>query len=254
MRFFIAYLIIKSFQWKRKEKIEIHDWKYLIIMALGGITLFYYFESEGLRFTTVTNTSLITATIPLFTLLAAAIFFKKKLLWQNAIGIPLGILGTVFLFYKDILHSSLHLKGDLLVFGSVIMWLFYSFSYRKVMDKYSSKTITEIIFMIGVISIIPILFFERKVFFEANWNLQVFFSLVFLAVVCSYLAYYFWNIAIRNIGIKITSNLILFIPIVSISAGIIVFSEPFSIHLVWSTMFIIVGAYLSSISAPEHHF
>jgi drug/metabolite transporter (DMT)-like permease len=254
VRFSIAVFLLEISQPRTTVKIEKKDFLYFVLMALGGISLFYYFESAGLKYTSVANTSLITATIPLFTLLTAMLFFKKKLSWQNYLGILLGLLGTFLLFYKDLLHPALHLKGDLLVFCSVIMWIVYSFSYRKMMDKYTPAFITRKIFLIGVLCLLPMLFWEWKLNARAAWNIPGIVSFLFLAIICSYLAYFFWNIAIKNIGVKVTSNFILFLPIVSITAGIIVFSEPFSLSLIWSTLFILSGAYLSSISPKEHAF
>jgi drug/metabolite transporter (DMT)-like permease len=254
VRFAIASTLLEISHPRTKEKIAKKDLKFFLMMALGGITFFYYFETAGLQFTTVANTSLITATIPLFTLLTAMLFFKKKLTWQNYAGIILGLLGTSLLFYKDLLHPSLHLKGDFLVFCSVIMWIIYSFAYRKIMDKYSTSFVTRKIFLYGFVSLSPLFFWEWKQNANAVWNANVVISFIFLSVICSYLAYYFWNLSLKNIGVKVTSNFILFLPIVSIVAGIIVFSELFTLSLIWSTILILSGAYLSSVSQKEHTF
>jgi drug/metabolite transporter (DMT)-like permease len=254
VRFGLASLILEISYFSDKQKIQKGHLRYFILMALGGISLFYYFETVGLKYTSVANTALITATIPLFTLLAAMLFFQKKLSWQNYFGIILGLSGTVLLFYKDIMRSSLHIRGDILVFLSVIMWIVYSFSYKKIMHKYNPSFITRKIFQIGLICLLPLLAIEGKQNLVATWNGEVIVSFLFLALICSYLAYYFWNIAIKNIGIKVTSNFILFLPIVSIIAGIIAFSEPFSFLLIWASLMIITGAYLSSKSAKENSF
>jgi len=253
-RFFVAWIIITIFQKKPTEKIHKKDRKYFIIIALSGVSLFFFFENIGLKFTSVANTSLITATIPLFTLISAYFFYHKKLINQNWIGIILGLSGSFLLFYKDIINSSIHLKGDLLVFGSVVMWVVYSFNYKKLMDKYSIHFIIRKIFLLGVIFLIPMIIFDLKSILDIKWTVQIIFHLLFLSIICSYIAYFCWNIALKNIGVKITSNLILFIPIVSIFTGILVLSEPFSLNLIYSTILIISGAYLTSISKEEHKF
>ena len=254
-RFLIAGSVIFFFRKnKQKTKIEKKDRKYFYLTALGGVTLFYYFENTGLKFTTVSNTALITATIPLFTLLIAFFLLRKKMVWQNLIGIPLGLGGTFILFYKDILESGVHLKGDIFVFGSVIMWIIYCFIYKKIMNKYDTMFITSRIFLYGMIFLIPFMLFEYKSFLQIHLNINVVLHMLFLAVFCSYLGYYFWNVAIKHIGIKSISNLILLIPIVSISCGIIFLDEPFTINLIISTVLIMLGAYLTSISDEKNRF
>jgi drug/metabolite transporter (DMT)-like permease len=254
-RFLIASIVMFFVLGKlRKTKLEKQDRKYFVMMALGGASLFYFFENTGLQYTSVANTALITSTIPLFTLITAAIIFKKKLLWQNIVGIPLGIAGTFILFYKDILSSGVHLKGDLFVFGSVLMWIMYSFAFKKVKHKYETSFIVYKTFVYGVLFLIPVMLLEHSAVLQIQINVQTILNILFLAVVCSYMGYYFWNISLEKAGVKITSNLILFIPVISITTGIIVLKESFSWNMVFSAVLILVGAYLTSVSNAESEF
>jgi drug/metabolite transporter (DMT)-like permease len=257
LRFLIAWLImtvVDKSAGRTSERFEKQDNLYLILMALGGISLFYFFENTGLKYTTVSNTSLITATIPLFTLLTARIFFKKKLHKLNWIGIILGLGGTFMLFYKDLLHSTVHIKGDIFVFGSVLMWIIYSFSYRKIMKKYSAENVTRRIFGLGTLFLLPVLAFDFKNLVQIQLGWQPMAALLYLAIICSWLAYLFWNISINKLGVKITSNIILLMPIFSIITGIIFLKEPFSMLLVFSTVLIISGAWFASVSHEDEEF
>jgi drug/metabolite transporter (DMT)-like permease len=152
-RFGIASIFLRlSLKKKHIKKIENTDRIYFLLMAAGGISLFYFFENSGVKFTTISNTSLIIATIPLFTLLYARIIHKKKLSWQNALGLPIGLIGTVILFLKDFrADNALHLKGDILVLGCVVFWIVYSFAFRKIMHKYNTIFITYIITLWGTL-------------------------------------------------------------------------------------------------------
>ncbi|MDD3052307.1 MAG: DMT family transporter [Candidatus Cloacimonetes bacterium] len=255
LRFLIASVIMILFMGKKLFiNIQKEDWKYLILMGLGGVSLFYYFENAGLQYTTVGNTSLITATIPMFTLITAHFAYGKKLSWQNVTGIVSGLLGTFILFYEDLINSTINLKGDFLVFLSVIMWIVYSFAYQKIMKKYPASNITFIVFILGSLFLVPSVILNISDFSALRINSSSLISLLFLSVVCSFIAYYLWNLSINGIGIKITSNLILFIPIVSITAGILVFGESFNINLIFSTILILLGAYLASFSRKNNSF
>ena len=218
------------------------------------IPLFYYFENVGLKYTTVANTSLITSSIPMFTLLTAYFLFGKKLKWQNFVGIIFGISGIFSLFYKDILNSELHFKGDVLVFGSVIMWIFYSFSCKKIMNGYSGFFVIKKIFFYGFMFLIPVFIIEFQSFTAISWNPNVIINFVFLSLICSAAGYYFWNLAMMHIGVKITSNLILFIPIISILSGIVFLKEKFSINIIFAALLIISSSYLSSLTDTNQDF
>ena len=254
-RFAVASLIMSIFYRKsRAEKIMVTDRKYFYFMGLGGTTLFFFFENTALKYTTVSNTALITATIPLFTLLAAAFFYRKKILWQNLLGIPLGLFGTALLFYEDLQNSGLHLKGDLLVLGSVMMWLLYSFSYHKVMHRYSPVTVVYRTFLYGCYFSVLLLFFEFGAFSAVRINLSVITAILFLALLCSFLGYYLWTLALKNIGVKATSNLILLIPVVSVGVSIGFLKEPLTIKILFAGCSIIASSWLTSISRKESYF
>lgn len=257
LRFGIAALIMRLVLPAAKRKITIGngDRRYFVMLALGGITLFYFFENSGVRYTTISNTALIIATIPLFTLLSGHFFFHKKMCAANYIGLPLGLAGTAILFIKDILHgSALHIKGDIMVLGSVALWVVYSFAYRKISHKYNPAFITYTSFVWGSLFLIPVALLEASSYSQMQINLSAILNVLFLAIFPSYIAYLLWNISIQRIGIKITSNFVLLNPVFSIALGVVFLHEPFSINLVLSTVAILAGAYFSSVSSSGNHY
>lgn len=254
-RFFIAALILHLFLGEeRKQKVELKDRFNFIIIGLSGTTLFFFFENTALKFTSVSNTALITATIPLFTLITAAVIYRKKILWQNYIGIPLGLIGTALLFYKDITGSNVHLKGDLFVFGSVFMWIIYSFFYRKISTKYKPLFIVYKTFVYGFLFTIPLLILEFRELSSITINYRVIAVFFYLSILSSLLGYYFWILAINHIGIKATVNLILLMPIVSVLTGVLFLSEQLNLTLILAMTAIITSSYLTSISKKESYF
>lgn len=257
LRFGVAALIMRLAMPSAKRRIPIEkgDKRYFVMLALGGITLFYFFENSGVRFTTISNTALIIATIPLFTLLSGHFFFHKKMSPANYIGLPLGLVGTALLFAKDIMHgSALHIKGDVMVLGAVALWVVYSFAYRKIAHKYHPEFITYISFVWGSLFLLPFMLFEAGSYSAMHIDLSAILNVLFLAVFPSYLGYLLWNISIKHIGIKITSNFVLFNPVFSIFLGVIFLGEPFSINLIISTVAILVGAYFSSVSSNGNQY
>lgn len=255
LRFFFAtFFLVVLVPSSRKQKIAKEDRIQFYLMGLGGTTLFFFLENSALKYTTVANTALITATIPLFTLLTAAIFLGKRIHWKNIIAIPMGLFGTFLLFYQGLRVSSFHFKGDLLVLGSVLMWVIYSFAYHKIKDKYNSLQIVYRTLFYGWIFTLPLLLPEIKSFPGIDLNHQVGLALFFLAFCCSFLAYLMWTLTLKNIGIMVTSNFILFIPIISIISARIFLSEAMSKMTYLASALILFSAYLNSHSKDEHHF
>jgi drug/metabolite transporter (DMT)-like permease len=106
----------------------------------------------------------------------------------------------------------------------------------------------------GYTFLIPTIFWELPQIRTVILNNESIIAVLFLGFFPSYLAYLIWNISIRKIGLKITSNLVLFSPIVSIAVGIIWLNEAFTGNLIISTITIIIGAFLTSHSQLGEEF
>ena len=109
IRFFLVSAILLFVKDKDRTRIKKSDYKYFFLMGFFGVTLFYYFENSGLKYTTIANTSLITATIPLFTLIYAYIcsyfFFSAEVVsifLKLAFGVTtIWLSASLFLFFKN---------------------------------------------------------------------------------------------------------------------------------------------------------
>ncbi len=81
---------------------------------------------------------------------------------------------------------------------------------------------------------------------RTEFNVKALLNLGFLSIICSVAAYYLWNKAIEGIGVKITSNLILFMSLVSIIAGIVSFGEKLTLQIMVSAVLLLSGVWLAS--------
>jgi drug/metabolite transporter (DMT)-like permease len=153
--FSFIYFIVKGIKIPKKKEALMLAVSYAILaipLALGA--LFY-----GLDQSTVLDLTLIGAVGPLIVTLGAAVFYKDHITHQEKIGISLVLIGVILnsfypLFVKN---GEVEFTGNLFL----ILYLFSDSSAvliakKAVRDKIPSITLTNLAFIIGAITIIPL--------------------------------------------------------------------------------------------------
>ncbi len=95
MRVFIAFLALSPLMFKHVNKDLLKHWKAFLGMGMFGSLIpgfLFAFAQKGIS---SSLTSMINALTPLFTLLITLIFFKEKIRMTNAIGLLIGLAGTI---------------------------------------------------------------------------------------------------------------------------------------------------------------
>jgi drug/metabolite transporter (DMT)-like permease len=76
------------------------DFGYLLLLAFCEPFLYFMGESYGLQYISPVVASVIIATIPLFAPVAAYLFYREKVSFQNVIGIGLSFIGVTLVIYQ----------------------------------------------------------------------------------------------------------------------------------------------------------
>lgn len=233
-RFALAYIFLLPFTFK---KIFSNSWRDEIQLALCGIcsgTLYFILENYALTMTSTGNVSLLSGISPIFTALLMAAVYKAALNKGIIVGSLIAIVGVACVILAPSIAQGLGMEinpaGDLLALSSALSWAIYSVAAKRLVPLYSTSFITRKMFFYGVLTALPILFLE-----PAPHHLAELFSLsqptyllnmLFLVLICSLMAYIFWNESMKKIGPVAANNYLYAQPIVTMVMAWIVFSEP----------------------------
>lgn len=118
----------------------------LPIALLGFVqtTLQYLFAYVGVGLTTATNTSILTGTVSIISVVAAAIFFGKsdRLTPLKIAGCLVGLFGIVFVNIKDFSLGSATLLGDFIVLLSAVSGAGGNIITKKISDGRNPAAVT----------------------------------------------------------------------------------------------------------------
>lgn len=260
-RFALALILLLPFilTAKQKVKIEVVDLPKLIGMAILMVTLniaLFYF---GLERTTITSASVLTMTIPVLSVLGGWWFLKEKVYLANLLGIFLGLLGAVLViglpFIVVGLSPSLEsLLGQFLIILASITWVTGAIISKNLMKKYSTLTLTTVLFAVGAGTfLIPALleYFQNPLILTKVTYLGLG-SIVFLAIAPSICAYFLFEWGLSKLGI-IKADLFQYLePLVATTLGIIVLGEGLRFSFMAGAILIGLGVYWATYKKELH--
>ncbi len=232
-RFATAYFLLLLFTFRQ---IFANNWRDELQLLLCGVcagSLYFITENYALENTTTGNVSLLASITPLFTAAIMAIVFRVKVPKGVVIGSIVAFLGVACVILSSGQGFEIKPTGDLLALSAALSWAIYTLAAKRLIPLYSGLFITRKLFFYGVITALPILFFQHSISGEP-YHLHLLFdfshpeyilNFLFLVLVCSLLAYLLWNHVLSVLGPVTANNYLYLQPIVTMIAAYFVLHE-----------------------------
>lgn len=226
-RFVIAAVLLVIILKIREPGSRLHkkDMPRMAVSGIVGITVYFFFENNGIKMTTASTASIIVATIPVLTIISDYLFCGNKLTWAKVAGVFLSFWG-VYMIVGDsgqLSFASDYFTGNLFMLGAAVAWVVYSLLTRPLGASYSRLAITTYQTVFGTLAILPFVFFETNYWHLADWALIG--NILFLGVFCSALGYYVYVYAIEELGVNISALFLNLIPVVTVISSYFILGE-----------------------------
>ncbi|MFZ5967747.1 MAG: DMT family transporter [Bacillota bacterium] len=253
IRFSIASLVLYVLL-KYNEpgvKLDKKDLPMTLLAGVLGITLYFYFENNGVKLISASSASMIVATVPILTLIGDFIVFKSPLTKKKIISVILSVIGVYFIVGagSNGQQSESTWFGYLMMFGATIAWVVYTIMTKSLFNKYSELVIVYYQTIFGTVALLPFAIFEKT-----NWSAvtdSIVLNLVFLGVFCSALANYFYVYAMEKIGVSICSLLMNFVPVVTVIASYFILKESIALSQLLGGLLVITAVYICNLEKEE---
>ena len=214
---------------------------FLMFVSSNGIATY------GLQFITSGLAALIAALYPLSVVLIERFYFKAiKITPQTLLGLFLGLLGILFIFYKDSLqmHGTHYLLGVGLSLFAMITWSVCSInmSRNKInMNAYYSIGWQMLIsaFTMGLITLISGNYVPLHEIPAKTWGI-----LAYMVLGGSVLAFVSFIYSMKHLKPAIASLYAYINPIVAIWVGSLLLNEKMTLNNIIGTVSTLIGVYL----------
>lgn len=226
-RFSIAYLLILCFTIKNIRSRSRKDEIQFAICGVCSGTLYFLMENYALMYTSTGNVSLLSSISPIFVAILVSIIYKTRMRRGEITGSLVAFVGVALVIFSESISKGLGIQisplGDILAISCAFSWAIYSIAVKNLLPFYDSFFITRKLFFYGLITSIPLLLIQPEplhigVLFDASQP-KYLMNLLFLALMCSTMAYLLWNESMKIIGPVSTNNYMYLQPPVTMIAG-----------------------------------
>lgn len=225
-------------------KIAIRKMLPLLLISLFYPLLAFIFQAEGLKSTTASEAGIVSALMPVITVIMAALFLKEKSTQGQVISVIVSFAGIFYILYRngfDMQAGSL--KGNLLILSSVLSVVVYYLLARKINRRYRALDITFFMTITACVVFNATAVFSHlqsgtmPLYFEPLKNSSFLWSVLYLGVLSSFLTSLFANYALSILPapqVAIFTNLT---PIITIVSGVILLNETlYGYHIIGSVL------------------
>jgi drug/metabolite transporter (DMT)-like permease len=257
LRFAIAlvFLFLLKLKLAPGERLKSRDIPLLAGAGICGVTLYFFFENNGVSLVTASEASIAIGAIPVLTMLADWIsgFTGGKSARNRNSGLPkVGVrqwtgafisIAGVWLVAGVSFALSGSIRGYIYMAGAAFVWVAYSLLTRPLFVRCSRIYIVFWQTVAGFIGFIPfsILEFNRW----GSPDVPVILHLVFLGVFCSAMGYCLYAHSLQVLGMSVTAVFINLIPLLTVVFGFFIMGDRLTFWQMIGAVLVVGGVYLS---------
>ena len=251
-RWSLVWIILLPFTYKevlKNKDIILNNLPLLFFLAFTSVGLFNSFTYLALVHTQVINASLFNTVIPAMIIFLCFLLKIEKTNKFQIFGLIISVFGILSIITKLDLNILLSLnfnKGDLIMIGGVITWGLYSSFLKKKNFTLPLLTLVHVLCTFGLIFILPQFLYELSQGHTVEFNINLGYTLIYLALFPSIGSYYCWAGAVAIIGANRAGIFLSLIPFFSTILAMIFFNEQFQFFHLIGSILIILGLFLSN--------
>lgn len=240
-------------------KISKQDLPKLIAVGVFAITLNISLFFEGLKRTTAIDASVLTLTLPMFSVLFSWWFLKEKVYFVNLIGIFLGFLGSlVIIGFPQIFTGTISPEaflGNILIILASIAWVLGAIIAKPLLSKYSSLVVTGVAFLVGTITMVlpSTLEYLRNPAWINQVTILGLLGLTYMILLSSISAYFLFEWGLSKTSVVIADLFQYIEPAVATTLAVLVLGEKISHSFLIGALLIGAGVFMGTLAKRELH-
>lgn len=251
IRFLIAgffLILFTKLLFNQRPKYSINYFLKINLFAFLGFTLGQVGMLEGLRLTTSINTSIITSTIPIWTLVY--LIFKKlePIGWSKIVGFGIAFIGVLVIRdLSSFTFSNETFLGDLLVLGGAISSGIFIAICRPFLLENNHFYASSWMFLFGALQIGILSLFMGVSFELKSHSIEMGAAMGYSAVAATLLTYFLSNWALTKTHSGSVAIFIYFQPIVAAIVAYFYLGENISWRTFLSSALILTGFFVVAV-------
>ncbi len=228
------------------------------LCSLGGITGNQFLFVWGLAQTSPIDASVIMTARPLLVLVLSALILREAVTRRKTLGVLLGAAGAVWLILQsarlDDANAASSLPGNLLVFGSGIVYALYFVFSKPLSEKYQATTMMKWMFLFAALQVLPFTvpaILNAETLVLAPLDAKAWAAMAFVFIGTSFLGYLLIPMAVRRIRPTTASMYNTLHPIVAFILAALLAQDVITPEKILATLAVISGLYIVTRSESQ---
>lgn len=237
-----------------KERVKRRDYLLIFFASIFAVTLNQLPFFIGLEQTTPFNASILPISLPIITMLLAALFLREPITWKKALGVLLGMLGAGVLAFGGSSDESLSFSvGDLYLLLSIVAYALYLTLFKGLIGRYSAVTFMKWLFLFAIVTCAPFCLPKAMAGNYAAFDLSYYLRVGYVVFFATFVAYLLIPLAQQRIRPTVISMYSYVQPVVALTASLLLGMDSFSTTKLLAVVLVFLGVYFVTISKSRMH-
>lgn len=247
--FWLLSLFCKREQVDHRDMLKIFFASLFALVFNQGVYIF------GLSLTSPIDASIVTTTLPIVTMIVAAVYLKEPVTNKKVLGIFVGAMGALTLILSSQgAAGGGNIMGDLLCLAAQISFSIYLTVFKGLSQKYSPVTLNKWMFVYASICYIPFSYHDVAAIQWSGISTAALLQVSYVVIGGSFVAYICIMTAQRLMRPTVVSMYNYMQPIVASTAAILLGMGAFDLEKGIAIALVFLGVYIVTQSKSRKDF
>ncbi len=237
--FWILSLFCKREQVNHRDMLRLFFASIFALVCNQGVFIF------GLSLTSPIDASIVTTTLPIVTMIVAAIFLKEPVTGMKVIGIFLGAVGALILIVSSGSASGGgNLLGDIFCLMAQISFSIYLTVFKSLSQRYSPITLNKWMFVYASMCYIPLSYNDLASVEWTSISTAAYWQVAYVVLGGTFVAYICLMGAQQRLRPTVVSMYNYMQPIMASAVAIVLGMGSFNVQKVIAVVLVFTGVYI----------
>jgi drug/metabolite transporter (DMT)-like permease len=253
LRWGIGFLIVLPVTLMLRSKLPPRsDWLAVSVLGICFFGLFFVFYNIAVAYTTAARASLALSTLPLQTMVVAAILRIEQLTIRKSLGVAVAMFG-VFTALASGLGAAPEgaWRGELIMTGAVLCMAFYNVWSRRFIQRSGALGFLCVGMGAGAVVLFTIDALSGRVAVLAGFGAPQWIAGIYLGVCGGALAFILWVFALQRTTPTLVANTMTINPIAAGLLATQLVGEPITLNLVGGLIAVFAGIWIATTDSSQ---
>ena len=229
-------------------RMPLKDIGLLTLCSMIGVVGNQFLYVKGLSLTTVINTTLLSTTIPVYTLAVSILFGYDKWSLKRLGGIVLSAVGVIYLINPTRADLAFHnTAGNVLILLNSLLYAIYIVISKDLFERYGALNVITWIFLVGSVVTVPVGIYSLQQENLAAIGINVWAAVAFIILFPTVGAYYLNAWALTRVSPSTVAIYIYLQPLVAFGFAPLLLGEDWNSRTLVAAVLIFGGVALVTI-------